>query len=500
MTFSDYRYKAQPALGRASLITQLQRELARRNISLTGPRGTGKSCVVRALAQHPTTKQAFNGIVFCDLKGRGIDGDEAFYQALIQDIRAQLPPQVSTEWLDPSLESPVEEKLNTTVDEWEAAGQKVLFILDGIDDPFVSLHAAWSFLCNFVERASVTFLCTSRKRIRELCNTREKRDSMMSDRFKNPIDIQPLSVEDITAILEIGGVQSGGLAAALLSASGGNPSLVIALCEEAAKLADEVLLEVGHINAAAKVLIAERAEELELIWQELDPDERDVFITAARTGEVTTPSNGARKLKCLGLLMSAGGNLKPTCRLMQDFGDGAAKGTVLLKEWFGSTEASYLNSMKQVLALRLGPKTDDESNLVSSVRDAIEAMERPDKAARPFRDIAAEALDLIWDSETPRREVPYFTRGGPSWLCNERKWPENNSGYLALLDMLTDDRRWATTPKKVSRKHFVLITHIQQAGDFKNHQNGVDMTPAFLVATVASAVELVHEMRAVGLV
>ena len=498
MTFSDYRFKSQPALGRAALITQLQRELARRNINLTGPRGTGKSCVVRALAAHDATKKLFTAIVFCDLKGRGIDGDETFYQALVQDIRGQMPLAVSTEWLDPSLESPVEEKLNTTVDDWESAGHKVLFILDGIDEPFVSLQGAWSFLCNFVERAPVTFLCTSRKRIRELCNTREKRDSLMSDRFKNPIDIQPMTLEDITAILQIAGVESSGVASALLSASGGNPSLVIALCEEAMKLADQEHLQVRHVNTATQVLVQEGVEELELIWQELDPDERDVFITAGRIGEVTPPNNGARKLRGFGLLANAGGVLKPTCRLMQDFGTGAAKGTVLLKEWFG-TEASYLHSMKQVLALRLGPKADEECELVSNVRDAIESMERPDKASRAFRDIAEEAMNVIWDVESPKRTVPAL-KGGPPWLVRDRIWPEKPGALVELLDLVTDDRKWENPPKKANRKHFALIAHIQHAGDFKNHQNGVDMTPAFLVATLASAVELVHEMRSVGLV
>lgn len=499
MTFSDYRYKDLPALGRTALITKLQRELGRRNISLTGPRRTGKSCVARALAAHETTKKMFNGIVLCDLKGRGIDGDESFYQALLQDMRSQLQSGVSSEWLDPALESPVEEKLNTTADDWDSAGHKVLFILDSIDDAFVSLDAAWSFLCNFVERASVTFLCTSRKRIRELCNTREKRDSMMSDRFRNPIDIEPLDAADLSAILSIEGVEAGGVPAAVLSATGGNPSLVIALCDEASKLTGQGSIQVEHINTAAQTLVQERAEDLELIWQELDPDERDLFIAAGRTGEVPTSSPCARKLRCLGLLVNAGGSLKPGCRLMQDFGASAGKGTALFKEWFG-TEAAYLNSMKQVLSLRLGPKAEEEGELVANVRDAIESMERPDKAARSFRDIAASALELIWDSETPKREVPYFTRGGPAWLCADRRWPENNSGYLTLLDMLTDDRKWATAPKRANRKHFVLITHIQHAGDFKNHQNGADMTTAFLVATVASAVELVNEMRAVGLI
>lgn len=498
MTFSDYRYNAQPALGRTTLITQLQRELARRNINLTGPRGTGKSCVVRALAAQDATKKMFNGIVLCDLKGRGIDGDEAFYQTLIQDIREQIPDGVSTRWLAPNEEGQVEDKLNYTVDDWQSAGHRVLFILDGIDDAFVSLGAAWSFLCNFVEQTPVTFLCTSRKRIRELCNTREKRDSMMSDRFKNPIDIQPLIVDDIKAILRIGGVDSSAVASALLSASGGNPSLVIALCEEASKLADRAALEVGHINDAAKVLIAERTEELDLIWQELDPEEKDVFITASRIGEVINPSNGARKLKCLGLLKNAGGSLKPECRLMEDFGAGAAKDTVLFKEWFG-TEPSYLNSMKQVLALRLGPKAEEECELISNVRDAIESMDRPDKASRCFRDIAEEAMEVIWDVEAPARAVPAL-RGGPAWLVRDRIWPDKPGALVELLDLITDDRKWENPPKKANRKHFVLVAHIQHAGDFKYHRNGVDMTAAFIAATVASAVELVNEMRTVGLV
>lgn len=498
MTFSDYRYKDQAGVGRASLINQLHRELGRRNVSLTGPRRTGKSCVVRALAAHATTKQMFNGIVFCDLKGRGVDGDEAFYQALIQDIRGQMPDGVSTEWLDPSLESPVEDKLNTMVDDWESAGYKVLFILDGIDEAFVSLGSAWSFLCNFVERAPVIFLCTSRRRIRELCNTREKRDSMMSDRFKNPIDIQPLDATDIAEILSIEGIEASGVSTAILTSSGGNPALAIALCEEASKLVAQGTIQADHIGTAALTLVRERAEELELIWQELDPDERDLFVTAGRAGEVAAHNIGARKLKCLGLLVNTGGSLKPACRLMQDFATSAAKGIALLKEWFG-TEAAYLHSMKQVLALRLGPKKEEECELVLNVRDAIESLDRPGKAARAFRDIAEAALVVIWDTEVPNRTVPAL-RGGPAWLVRDRVWPDKAGALVELLALITDDRKWECPPKKVNRKHFVLIAHIQHAGDFKNHQNGLDMTTAFLVATAASAVELVNEMRAVGLV
>jgi hypothetical protein len=497
MTFFDYRYKKPPALGRATLITQLQRDLRRRNINLTGPRRTGKSCMARAIAQDATTLQNFQGIVFCDLKDRGIDGDDGFFGTLIHDMCEQLPAEVRSEWLEIKEASPIE-KLNATADDWAKAGQSILFVLDGIDDTFMSLGPAWSFLCNFVERDEVTFLCTSRRRIRELCNTREKRDSVMSDRFTNPKEIEPLNEEDLAAIVAVEGPVGTGVASSVMTWSGGNPALAVALCEKASELAGGITLQLEHINAAANALVKEPPDVMELIWQDLDPNERDAFLTAWQTGELPPSSNSFRRLRSLGLLASTATGLKPLCHLMRDYAASQAKGSTLFKEWFGN-EPSYLTSMKQVLTLRLGPKADDETTLVTNVRDAIEAMDRPDKAARAFRDIAEEALELIWDEECPGRKVPAL-RNGPRWLMNDRIWPDKPGSCLELLNCLTDDRAWESHPKKLNRKHFVLISHVQYAGDFKNHKNGADMTTAFLIATVASAVELVNEMRAVGLV
>jgi len=108
-------------------------------------------------------------------------------------------------------------------------------------------------------------------------------------------------------------------------------------------------------------------------------------------------------------------------------------------------------------------------------------------------------MNVIWDVESPNHTVPAL-KSGPPWLVRDRIWPDKPGALVELLDLITDDRKWESQPRKANRKHFVLIAHIQHAGDFKNHRNGADMSPAFLVATVASAVELVHEMRAVGLV
>lgn len=498
-SFAEYRYKSRPAIGRVNIIDRIVRELRTRRLNVVGARSTGKSCLARAVATDLRIREMFQGVVSCDLKNHACEGDEAFLKALTGDMHHQLPESVSKVLLDPKAGLPYEDALNETVEEWHSSGQRILIILDGIDDAFLSLGDGWEFLCGLVEHESVQFLCTSRRRIRELCNTRAKVGSNMHQRFKNPIDLPPLDAADIESIAAVGGsTPATGVAAALLSWTGGHAAITIALCDEAqGRINPGASLTVEAIKEAAQQMVSEPCEELELAWGDIQADERELFIMACRTGEVPAFGTNGARLQKLGFLKLESGVLKPGCRLMREFAGKAASGVALFREWFG-TGTAYLASMKQVLTLRVGPEKEDEPDVIRNVRDAIEAIERPDKAARAFRDIVKEAIELIWDAELPKREVPYFT-AGPDWLCRERRWPTDNTGSLIMLNMMTNDRKWATPPKQVNRKIFAMVSFLTLAGDFKNHQHDQKMTAGFLASAVATAVELVGEMKLVGL-
>jgi hypothetical protein len=500
LTISDYRYQTHPAVGRNALIERLIRDLGTRHLNLAGPRSTGKSCVARALQLDPRLAEQFQAVIYCDIKSRSPDGDEEFFHYLKEELFQQLPDSLSKILLDPSENVDTEEALAESAEAWEEAGSRVLIILDGIDDAFLSLEDGWDFLCGFVDKRSVRVLATSRRRIRLLANSRKKVGSNMHERFKSPTELPPLDRSDIQSIVELaGGEVSDALVSVLVDWTGGHAGLLVALCDEAMRSEREVLT-MESINGAGKQMVAERNEALEIAWDDLQPEERNLIITSARLGAAPVEGGDGARLQKLGFATVAHGKLTLNARLINDFASGAGDTEALFRDWFG-TEVSYLSSMKQVLSLRLGPRQDDEAPIVQNVRDGIEAIERPDKASRVFRDIVKEALELIWDAEIPDREVPPFTNGGgPNWLVWDHSWPRNNEGFQNMLDLMTHDKFWVSPPKRLNRKVFAMVSFLIHAGDFKNHQNQQVMTPGFLVSSLVTAVELVTEMKQSGLV
>ena len=120
----------------------------------------------------------------------------------------------------------------------------------------------------------------------------------------------------------------------------------------------------------------------------------------------------------------------------------------------------------------------------------------PKDAAIWFRQIANRALDLIWNAELPDRQIP------ADWI---EQWEQDNEWTLDL-DTLPSSRgfqcdilRAMTNTRKgnskiyarfVSKSNALLVSHIQNVGDFGQHTDGQEVSLEVAVAFCLSAIEL----------
>ncbi|MEZ4447335.1 MAG: hypothetical protein R3B72_50120 [Polyangiaceae bacterium] len=224
------------------------------------------------------------------------------------------------------------------------------------------------------------------------------------------------------------------------------------------------------------------------------------------SGEVAAaemPSDRLRYLVERGIAVQSGNKVRLRNRLIERVAGQRQADVTGVRRLF-ETPDQFRDNIKSVLELRLAHLNGADSRLRRFVERAIRHLpDDPDGALGSARDILDRALDLVWAVECPGGRVPqdWIDAWKYSRLANmasdyERApdIPEERGRQCALLRVATGQHRVSPVAKQVTKSTHVLIEHMNQFGDLKNHSKD-DPSVTMAVAFCFAAVELLEALN-----
>jgi len=168
--------------------------------------------------------------------------------------------------------------------------------------------------------------------------------------------------------------------------------------------------------------------------------------------------------------------------------------------------ADYESNIVSVLQLRLGQIEDLDAALKSDVVRAVRELgSEPRHCVNCLRGIVERCLALIWSAELeageliPQAWLDEFKHDAGGLAKNivadaenrGRRLPPRSGRQCGLLNLATGSQDTPRVTKYVSRKTYLLVNHVQNAGDFGQHQTD-EVEPGVAAALCLSAIELAN--------
>ena len=261
-------------LGRQALIKEIEARLLKDtpdHVSIVGPMHYGKSVLLSHLAAtHRAGSSHYLTTVYIDFRISPPASDTTFKQRLASALKTGLQPVRSelSGHIDPEYER-VHELLDDVFADLakEKEIARMLVVLDGFDHVLAGTGLTrnlWDQLRELARRPSLRLVTGSRRRLRELCRTREARSSNFWGIFHDPpSQVSILDASDWDAfllpLLEAGCTLDAPARKELVNWTGGVPVLVCALLQE--------LWETRHGRAQlSKPEIDEAAKRRQRYW------------------------------------------------------------------------------------------------------------------------------------------------------------------------------------------------------------------------------------------
>ncbi len=512
---NPYKVFSKPApqmLGRSRLAERVLDRLRTQHVSVVGPRYIGKTVFLSGICITEAAKQHFSDVVYWDLRHLTPANDAEFFAALAEVLRNQVKScgDDATDYFA-APENKTAQAIISFFDYLKDQSKRVLLIMDGMDQPLSSENlspSVWDNLCALTERNSVSMLTASRKRLRQLCVNPNSRTSDFWQRFVDPVvELRALTRDElqefIKPLVEHVGTVALGADTEIRNWSGGLPLLAAALCEH---LQDNVKacggLTIAQVTESAGVILADRGDILEALWQEIETEVQTAFLDLVQRGELTRAelSGVAGRLVALGLAQENGNRLKSHARLLADHSAARREGLAAMTVLFAKPQ-DFEKNLRALVDLRLGHVVIQDADLRDFITNTVEKVAQPKVCLTGMRSIAEHALGLIWQTESTNGEVPRFTSDrGLRFIqqCENNRLPSDLARQCQCLDLLTDSRN-GVSPRRVNRKIFCLVNYLKSLGDLGQHQGGVQVDLAFSAKACLSAIQLGDEMVRAGL-
>jgi len=508
--------------GREALLRRIHDlQAAGQHVSVVGPRSIGKTLLLKRLVEDQAGgSDLFTMAGYLDLR----HNPPGTYEAALKRIGSALRDLLTNsggefKYLagEIALDGTAEElydSLKIAVELLDEGDQRVLLVLDGCDpvlqNPAIPRNL-WDNLRTLAQVKSLKLVTGSRDRLNELCYNPEARTSDFFRIFYDePLVVGPFDDSDWEALFEAAPWEFDVPARKeLVNWTGGHPDLVGLLLERLeASVAKGGVGKTG-VDAAAEALLIGPSSRLEALWRGC-PDQTKSDIEALTKGELLAneiPTDRLRFLTDRGLARRAGNKLRLSNRMINRLASTRSVDVAGVRKLFGSAE-DFAANIRTVLELRLAQMPSCDGKLRKYVKRSIDHLpDDPEGAVGSARDLFDRATQLIWEAECPGDKVPsdwidaWKYSGRTNRLVDtfgkDPTIPEPRGLQCNLLRTATGQQRLKPVTKYVTKRTYVLVEHMSQIGDLRNHSGGepsLTMAAAFCLAAVELVEVLTEEL------
>ncbi|APR86260.1 Hypothetical protein A7982_11609 [Minicystis rosea] len=505
--------------GRKSIIRQIAELHAKSSpdhISVVGPRSMGKTALLQAVvAQHREGSRVFAGAALLDLRHDPPTTSEAALarvgfaiRGILAGLRSEHRELASYIQAEDVVE--LRDQLKIAVDELAGAGLRVLLVLDGCD-PVLQNSAIprnlWDSLRALAQSPGLRLMTGTRAPLHELCYNP---DARVSDFFRifydQPLFVGSFEQDDWAEVYRGCGIALDASAQKeLRNWAGGHPDLVNLLLDRLAP-AGKPPLSKAHVDTAAEGILDGGSQRLEALWNECPAEVKGdlVQLTKAELSVAEIPPERLHYTTARGFVTKSGGKVRLSCRLIEKKAVARTGDVSGVRQLFGTPEAFETN-IRAVLEMQLGVAVDVDPELRRTVLRCIRHLpDEPEATLDGARSILDRALDLIWEVEAPTGIVPdgwiqhwkYTPAASKSVevYSRDRSLPEERGRQCDLLRLATGRPGIKPIASKVSKQACVLVEHMNQIGNMKNHSR-CPPTLTMAVAFCFAAIELCEALR-----
>ena len=482
---------AQPR-GRDLEVEELRRLLDRPapvHVSVVGPKGIGKTLLLRQLVSEARSWEPFSAVAHWDVRRHTPADDDAFFQgfagAIADALEGPYPTLAEVLRDDTSLDM-VQEVFEVLADE----NERILVVIDHLDralrQPGIS-KGLWDNLRDLT-LGPLTLVTATPKRLRELTDA-DSRTSEFWNVFAPPVLLGPFTPEGTDAFLAPLTHQKGPLSPPTRKEfdrqTGGVPLLCALL---AGRLSEDPspTVEKASVTAAAED-IGRSSDYVASLWGDIPAPAQALLTELAARGEEGVPSEGVPRDRLSEIerrgytTLNSAGRIAPTSRIILDHAALHQASANDLARLFGPGADAEAN-MRALLELRVEAVDGGDPVLRNDVERAVRDLHpNPVRALGSLRDFAHAALDAIWAVAAPNRELDRSVVD--AWYGSSKNWvkrraiplvektgyrvPASRKDQEGVLNLLTDPSQHGIAP--VSDGTYRLLVSVRELGNYGHH-------------------------------
>lgn len=490
------------------------------HISVVGPRSIGKTELLKAVVErHRSDPEVFDAAVIVDLRHDLPSSAEEALDRIGMAIREAVANAKGGVYKDWAAEIKADDSpgilydtLKSVIEMFSEAHVRLLLVLDGCDALLQNSSISrnlWDNLRALAQFSSLRLMTGSRAPLQKLCYNPEARTSDFWGIFNDePIQVGPFGDEDWEQVFSGCGLSLDGAARKeFASWTGGHPDLVGLLLDRLQRSGGTSFGK-QEVDASAESILASGSARVDALWMDCSEEARGDVMRLA-SGELLATDLPLDRLRFLidrGIAARSGNRVRLSNGFLKKHAATRERDVSGTRRLFESTEDFHVN-IRSVIELRLAQVQGADPQIIRCIRRSV--LHLPDDPAGTLgcaRDILDRALDLVWAAEAPGGRVPQAWIEDWKFSGRTREveeytrtptLPEARGRQCGLLRLATGQQYVKPSTRRISKSSYVLIEHMNQIGDLKNHtttEPSLTMAVAFCFAAIELAESLGRDL------